>query len=179
MTIDVKGIVARLRLDAVQFAPGGSMVHRSYYERDVTEAAAALEAQAEEIDRLNKVMGGIVANIPMAYLQQNDTPGAAGPTGDLDVVTSMRQYAEARWRLIDEVNAARSVTGERDALKAENERLQVVIKDLELACEQLAAGRSDRAYHTMIEDGQSNALLRLDVARVASPCRPPPHTGSG
>lgn len=74
---------------------------------------------------------------------------------------------------------AEAAERERDAFRAENERLQVVIKDLELACEQLAAGRSDRAYHTMIEDGQSNALLRLDVARAAARAALHPTQGVG
>lgn len=114
------------------------------------EAALRLEAQAEEIERLTTLCEE--TQMERRTLQYE--------------VSMMRDRAEAAER-------------ERDAFRAENERLQVVIKDLELACEQLAAGRSDRAYHTMIEDGQSNALLRLDVARAAARAALHPTQGVG
>lgn len=81
-------IVERLRLDAAQFAPGGNMVHRGYYQRDVTEAA-------DEIERMkhgNRALEGILAS---AIVE--------------------RSAAVVR---------AESAERERDALKAEVERLR-------------------------------------------------------
>lgn len=68
-----------------------------------------------EIERLKTVAHGVRENIPMAYLQANDVPGATGPTDAIDLVKSMRKYAEARWRIIERCKEAEAKLVESEA----------------------------------------------------------------
>ncbi len=46
--------------------------------------------------------------------------------------------------------------------------LREALQNLEQACEQLAATRTQRIYEVMIEDGQTEALISLDARRHAA-----------
>jgi len=56
---------------------------------------------------------------------------------------------------------------DREAFDAWCKEIVGVARDLEAACERLAAGRPQKAYDAMIEGGQADALLALDRARAA------------
>lgn len=43
--------------------------------------------------------------------------------------------------------------------------LEDALRELEKANEAVCAGRTQRTYHQMLEDGQGDDLLRLDEAR--------------
>lgn len=69
---------------------------------------------------------------------------------------------------------------DREAFEAWCKDIVGVARDLDAACERLAAGRSQNAYDAMIEGGQANDLLALDRARkavrevIAAPMPPAP-----
>lgn len=60
-----------------------------------------------------------------------------------------------------------SLTEERDAARHDLGRLQLASAKLEAACDHLAAVRTQKIYDEMIREGQAEALLDLDAARVA------------
>lgn len=179
MTTDVKDLVARLALQPEDI--GGPSRVQMMRERE--EAASALEAQAEEIGRLKDERAFAIREMSKWASACGEAEGRLKASEWPGVVDGWKERAEAaereraeEWRKRREAECGRDVSDaaamtlreERDALKDENERLREVLMGLELACEQLAASRSARAYLIMLEDGQSDALLRLDVARAAA-----------
>lgn len=72
-----------------------------------------LDEAADKLEELAAERQGVINNIPMDYLQRHDASGATGPTSNLSLVAAMRDYAEARWKLIDRLAEAKR---EREAL---------------------------------------------------------------
>lgn len=82
----------------------------------IDEALAAKDAELTELREFRKA---ILRLIPMDYLQQHSPRGATGPTAETNVVAAMRDYSEARWKLIERVTELRTVNAELAGLLAD------------------------------------------------------------
>lgn len=71
--------------------------------RDLLAHVSRLEAEKAGLREERRL---VVSRIPMDYLRKHDAPGATGPTDALDLPAAMKDYAEARWRILDQVVAA-------------------------------------------------------------------------
>jgi hypothetical protein len=78
-----------------------------------TTAGDAVNACKAETDRLRseleavkRKLSSIRDMIPMNYLMRHDVYGATGPTERLDLVAAVRDYSDARWRIIDRLKRA-------------------------------------------------------------------------
>lgn len=128
--------------------------HDVYVARDYADHSSAARTHRKEIAALTA-------------LRQSAAPASeAGEWTDAKVIEFLGRFNDPTDNSYGKDIRA-TIRALRAALRS-HERMREALKRLEQANEELAAQRSDRTYHSIIQDGAEDLLLVLDNARAGA-----------
>lgn len=176
MTTDVKDLMGRLALQP------GDIGGPSYMQmmRDRDEAAAALKAQAEEIARLKEERAFAIREMSKWASACGEAEGRLKASQWPGVIDDWRERSEAaereraeEWRKRREAEGDRDVSNaaaltlreERDALKAENEKLRGMLEPLAAEADAWGDAVPDDHRPVFVEMGHWDARYYGSAAR--------------